>query len=79
MSNQGTEGQAELTGEGVKRKDGCFYTVNTLMILLFAVPVLILLVVGSPESSRLDFSGAAVNTRNSGVSLRKCTPFPFFQ
>lgn len=46
MSNQGTEGQAELTGEGVKRKDGCFYTVNTLMILLFAVPVLILLVVG---------------------------------
>jgi len=46
VSNEGTEGQAETTGEGAKRKDGCFYTVNTLMILLFAVPVLVLVVLG---------------------------------
>ncbi len=46
VSNQGTEGPVEPTGGGVKRKDGCFYAVNTLMILLFAVPVLVLVVLG---------------------------------
>lgn len=46
MSDEETQEQAETAGQSVSRKDGCFYTVNTLMILLFAVPVLVLIVLG---------------------------------
>gem|GEM_PF-3019781 len=46
MNDRETQAQAPPADQTAKKKDGCFYTVNTLMILLFAIPVLVLIVVG---------------------------------
>jgi hypothetical protein len=46
VNDQETQAEAQPASQTAQKRDGCFYTVNTLMILLFAIPVLVLLVVG---------------------------------
>ncbi len=46
MNDPETKAEAQPASQTARKKDGCFYTVNTLMILLFAIPVLVLIVVG---------------------------------